>query len=499
MKPKYESLKQELTNNRHHRISEEQFNELRQICQQYLVLDLKANDIGRGNEICCIRAGSSITIAHLIAMKLYTDFDDTQREFKRHCRRLYKGESVESVMERNQEIAIWCRLMREYIMFWGKTMTKKQVFYCGLSARLVLSSTHQRFECPLSTTGSFDVAQQFSDDLTGAILMLKRANAKTRCLDVSAISGFSNEDERLFMGSTLKIKGISVYDANAGKWEALKPKGFVSALAMFEQIYNGHFIGGNAATRSLLLSLLRREMTDLETGRSLNESSIPRYCNQLFAAFLEEMKNQNENGNIWINHRDLDRKEHLDIKMALFGEGMLFDHLSIDKSKINAVQQFEWMIEGDEYIKCKQVAADVASKYVQSRHFEYHIDSDTITLHFNFYGRMKFEAKEYCGIFVEIDEMPQSLNGFNIEVDIKCNEKKAYRQLLRDQKLTAKKRICGFRIFRTSELDKNTFLHWIFGVKIFNLKKLKLDTDDVIDGFEEMDFDEMYIRLSDLY
>ena len=120
--------------------------------------------------------------------------------------------------------------------------------------------------------------------------------------------------------------------------------------------------------------------------------------------FLDEMKMQSENGYIWVNHHDLDRKEHLDIKTALFGEGMLFDHLSIDQTKINAVQQYEWMIDADEYEKCKE---HTTLEYVQSPPFEYHIDSDcVICFHFNFYGRMSFEDKEYCGIFVEIDNMP---------------------------------------------------------------------------------------------
>ena len=62
------------------------------------------------------------------------------------------------------------------------------------------------------------------------------------------------------MGSTLKIKGILIYDGDTKKWEHLKPKGFVSALAMFEAIYNGYFIDGNDATRTLLLSLLHAEI-----------------------------------------------------------------------------------------------------------------------------------------------------------------------------------------------------------------------------------------------
>merc|ERR1739842_135306 len=86
--------------------------------------------------------------------------------------------------------------------------------------------------------------------------------------------------------------------------------------------------------------------------------------------------------------------------------------------------------------------------------------------------------KEYCGIFVEIDEMPEDIKELNIEIDIKCNEKKAYRQLMREQKLTQKKRICGFRIFPTKTLDNNSCFEWIFGVKIFNLKVSATGNED---------------------
>lgn len=66
-----------------------------------------------------------------------------------------------------------------------------------------------------------------------------------------------------------------------------------------------------------------------------------------------------------------------------------------------------------------------------------HLHIRTITycvvhFHFDFYGRLNFEDKEHCGFFVEITEVPEDLMGIHIEVDIKCNNKKAFRQLKRD-------------------------------------------------------------------
>ena len=209
------------------------------------------------------------------------------------------------------------------------------------------------------------------------------------------------------------------------------------------------------------------------------------------------MRKHSDDGNVWLNRHDLDCEEHRDVQRALLGDGMLFDRLSIDKSNINAVEQYEWTIAGDEYEKCKELAA---SEYVKSPQNEYHIASDCIIyFHFNFYGRMTFEDKEYCGVFVEIDEMPDYIKGIDIEVDIKCNEKKAYRQLLRDQKLTQKKRICGFRIFRTSVLDNNSCFEWTFGVKIFNMKTMETDHEETDNEFTEIELDSLFSTLADLY
>ena len=262
--PKYRNLKEELTKNKYAKILEETYIDLAKQCEQYLSDGFKAKDIGIGNKICEIAPGSPITIEHLIVLKVYTEFDGLQREFKRHCRRLRNGESMKSVRERNREIAHWSRLLRECVMFWGNAMTKKEEFYCGISARLVLRSLSQRFECPLSTTNDFDIAQRFTNELSGVVLRVKRANQHTRYFDMVPFSRFS-EAERVFFGSTIRITGILVYNNDVGKWESLKPKYFVAALTIFEQIYNGHFVDGKAEARALLQRLLHLAKVDADS------------------------------------------------------------------------------------------------------------------------------------------------------------------------------------------------------------------------------------------
>ena len=253
--PKYDTLREELTMNRHATITTDQYDELYRDCTLIRQkLTFLAKDIGIMNKVCGIEPGSEMTMEHVICVKLYTDFTNHQNMFKKHCRRLYKEETLESVMQRNREIGHWCRLLRECIMFYGDSMSASEVVYCGLNARLIFRSLHQRFECPLSTTESRTVARQFAKEGYGIVLKLKRSNPKTRYLDVTRFSCFNHENERLFSGSTLKIVDISI------GLQSLKR--YINAIRMLEQIANGHFIDFGEQTGMLLLSLLHRVIAD---------------------------------------------------------------------------------------------------------------------------------------------------------------------------------------------------------------------------------------------
>ena len=219
------------------------------------------------------------------------------------------------------------------------------------------------------------------------------------------------------------------------------------------------------------------------------------------------MRRQYAKGQMWLNHDDLDNEELSGIKDALFGKDMLFERLSIDPTKIKSVQQYEWIIEADEYKKCKDLTpskyltspkyincqqnSSSISEYVQSPLFTFIVDEEcTVQFHFKFYGEMDGD-NPCCGIFVEIDEMPENMERLRIEVDMKCNEKKAYRQLMREQILTQTKRVCGINVFEQKELSKNSSLHWVFGVKMFKIS---------MTGTEQEEIDEMRCsRLQSLF
>ena len=108
--PKYTTLRRELTRNCYASISEKQYDDLARECAYILSSrSFAAKNIGPMNKICNIPPGTVMTVDHAICVKLYTDFNKIQRKFKRHCRRMYKNEPIESVADRNTEIAQWSR------------------------------------------------------------------------------------------------------------------------------------------------------------------------------------------------------------------------------------------------------------------------------------------------------------------------------------------------------------------------------------------------------
>ena len=66
-------------------------------------------------------------------------------------------------------------------------------------------------------------------------------------------------------------------------------------------------------------------------------------------SFLDAMKVKNQRGALWLNDNELEKKKHRKIKEALLGDDQLFDLLGINKKDIPRVQQFEWMIDGEQY------------------------------------------------------------------------------------------------------------------------------------------------------
>merc|ERR1712228_136219 len=240
--PKYKNLKDEILNNTLYTISEFDFNSLTKKSDDYLSSyrgrSLKARKQSNLNNICHIVPNSIIRLDHIIALMLYTNMDDLQREFKKGCRFLVEdNENVDLVKLRNAEIANWCRLLWESITFFGESISKKQVFYHGLNCKLLFGSVIAAFNCPTSTTVNKSVAYNFSTDNGIIVQLSKYASLDSHYLDVSDLSDYPNEQERLFFQAQLGFQDI-IYNNTSNKY-------FIKCLSLFQNITKGNFFTHN--------------------------------------------------------------------------------------------------------------------------------------------------------------------------------------------------------------------------------------------------------------
>ena len=185
-----------------------------------------------------------------------------------------------------------------------------------------------------------------------------------------------------------------------------------------------------------------------------------------------------EAGTLWINHIELNREEFSEIKAALFEDGKVFDVQSIDKDAIPSVRQFQWNIVGRAYKKLRLLPV---SKYIVSPSLVYDVltgfDRHRITFHFRFY-RQYSEEEPQCAIFLEIDEMPDDVKRLRVEIDMKCDKEKRFRQLLRTRVLSKEQRVTGFITFHHREIEANEKMEWLFAVKMFNAEVFEVDEEE---------------------
>ena len=145
---KYLDIKQEMLSGG--RIDNEAWNRLIKSCEKLLgskwVKKITANGIGL--EIYGIESGVPLDIGHLVALKLYTDFDDLNHLF---CDQFRIGDQTEDHSE-------WWnmgKLLTECVQCFGKLLiSKKTKYYRGLNRPFVFSRFVARFNAPLSTSKS---------------------------------------------------------------------------------------------------------------------------------------------------------------------------------------------------------------------------------------------------------------------------------------------------------------------------------------------------------
>eukprot|EP01084_Bolivina_argentea_P134095 236599_1 len=232
LKPLFSCIKEELTKNKQHRISPDIFDDL-------LIKALKHHSIATNMyELKCIKfkeeyniiRNTFIGIRHLLSILIYTDMSKFCTVFRQTYRKLNSTETEYEVQMRHCELYYYSKSLFEAVDLFGTEMDENMVVYHGLLMCFNLYLQKKGFQhlinCtglnkvmnfelftayfnqPISTTMSVVTALQFTNG-NGIYLTLKRGSNKDndrlipKYFDVSWLSQYPNENERLFYGENV--------------------------------------------------------------------------------------------------------------------------------------------------------------------------------------------------------------------------------------------------------------------------------------------------------
>mmetsp|Transcript_11915 Transcript_11915/g.17987 ORF Transcript_11915/g.17987 Transcript_11915/m.17987 type:complete len:239 (+) Transcript_11915:57-773(+) len=208
IRPDFDNLKEEVLKNSFHPITQRQWNNI----------FLKTNDIYNCKlgskerlKFSRILRANKIKFKHILAIKLYTDHIDLQREFKK-C--FYPSGDDNLDERRCREFYHWNNELRQAISALSKiecmlpNLGACPEIYRGVKCNDVTNQSLIRkkttFDGPMSCTTSKSVAREFAGE-RGVVLVIQ---PHAPAVDLSLISGFSQEKEVLLFDHEITVKDV---------------------------------------------------------------------------------------------------------------------------------------------------------------------------------------------------------------------------------------------------------------------------------------------------
>jgi len=250
-KAKWPDLKTELLSNAIRKIDVKDFYVLYNRAKDILLSNIGRRLVAkRTKPHCKVKMDQKLTIGHLIAILLYANYfnDFVGTAFiEKGCMKVTDDEEFSSVLSRNQEIAVFCRLLNEVVFIWGNMASAESRFYYNLTRRVSLRYLSLERNIPISTTSSFAVSRRFHQQKhrsqgtsNGMILRLGKFQSAKEYNYVLPLSNYSNypmEREQLIYGGKFEINDI-IYDNKLHH-------GDVQSIKLYLQIMKGRWFSHN--------------------------------------------------------------------------------------------------------------------------------------------------------------------------------------------------------------------------------------------------------------
>eukprot|EP01083_Nonionella_stella_P014102 39652_1 len=299
VKPKRQTLKDELVNNEWRSFNMESWREVyesalhyaqtRRIKEEYVLHD--TGDIPSG-------VSSVMSVDNLIALMVYCNFDKLQAEFSASYR-ILQGESAMDLKQRHSEWHQLGKYLRQTVEYFGKRISSveqrirnrevrrssytyvsgKLKFFHGINKEMVFVSTSAKICGPLSTSSESFVALSFAGS-DGLLLELTGTNA--RFFDCCGLSDFSNEKEALFLGGYDPLLIYTVINPRT-----IDYRKYIKAINIISCLFNGSPYYG-PAIKPLSKHTMKRVYTLLFAKQQ--QHNIEPYVERLFTHYTENVK-----------------------------------------------------------------------------------------------------------------------------------------------------------------------------------------------------------------
>ena len=409
---------------------------------------LIAHDRGDYNRNRDVPRSLSISIAHLMVILIYTNYDNYQREFKKKGMRVKTSNnncSMKNLVNDHCEIAHFYKLFTETVLFYGSKMNESKVLYHGINTdQLFFTQFHPKFNAPISTTDTVEIAKSFCGlNNNGMILELRADKCRFDEYFYCWCSDHNYEKEHLFA----KAHYLFINDIKLNKdiinLNCLSFSKYIVSMSLLQDILMGIYftysIPDYAYYESILIELFE---TITDNHQIIDNQVIPQYIVKSFGFFYREYKKKKL------------KKLYSDYIKLKYNTRQIIERHFVFEEKEN-VKEFKWSFINDDKMRAKSI--------VQSDIYSFDDNKDI----FSFYLYIKPKtnisgSKISVGIIIkDISLTPKEIN---IEWGFKCDETKYCSSKLTE--VLKVNRADAYKAFPSSELSKKsikslTFTYYI--------------------------------------
>eukprot|EP01084_Bolivina_argentea_P220681 373956_1 len=240
-----------------------------------------------------IRWGDSMKLGYLLAIVLYCDYSDLCKDFSSSFRKTSRHDTLTNIKKRNSKYYWLSKYLREAVEGYGGCLESLDVnvrdqehikgpFYTGMDVLLHISEFDIRLCGPTSTSMKIEVAVKFSAE-AGIVLQFNNYQwqySRLRIFNVSWLSRYKEEEERLFFGGFLRVQIESVRIKNTRQ----NFEEFVHSLYYLDLALSGGQQMNIKATKHDISVITNLFSTFMNKGVAMQ---LDKYIYRSFAAYVQ--------------------------------------------------------------------------------------------------------------------------------------------------------------------------------------------------------------------